>query len=237
MKIEIQSKENYRAQVNEFMLEHGIQKIISFSGGSDDKLLSVSADDPMQSHYKDLKLKVDERLITDALGKLRGYEVAILTGGTEGGVPELATTIAKKFGFKTIGVFPKKGEKYALGNDLIDLSICVDSQIGESMWGDEGAIWTGLIDGAIVIGGGAGTLTECAHLQKINEAYISRDVTPKFIVPIHGTGGIADVLPHIWTKPHVRDASMPKDRVYSGLQASECLIEALSLEDYFNYKN
>jgi predicted Rossmann-fold nucleotide-binding protein len=237
VKIEIQGKENYKSKVDEFKHHHGIHKIIGFSGGSDDKLLSVEDDDKLQEHYKQLKDGLHRRIITDALNKLRGYEVAILTGGTEGGIPELAATIAKELGFKTIGVYPKKGEKYSLGSDLLDLSICVDSQIGESMWGDEGAVWTGLIDGTVVIGGGAGTLTECAHLQKINESYISKGIIPKFIVPIHGTGGVSDILPHIWTKPHVRNASMPKERIYSGLEASECLIEALSLEDYFNYKN
>jgi predicted Rossmann-fold nucleotide-binding protein len=209
MLIEILGGENYEKQVRAFMESHGLHKVIGFSGGSDDQLQGVPKDDDLQLKYVDFRNTFHDRLISDALKPLRGYRIAILTGGTKGGIPELATRKAKEYGFKTIGVFPRKGKEYALDSSVLDLSICVDPMIGESRWGDEGATWTSLVDGMIVIGGKAGTLTECAHIQKINEALIKNDKTPKYIVAIYGTGGIADQLPYLWSKPHVRNVCMP----------------------------
>lgn len=47
------------------------------------------------------------------LRKLQDYRVAILTGGTKGGVPEDALKIAKKYGLNTIWVYPARGAKNA----------------------------------------------------------------------------------------------------------------------------
>jgi predicted Rossmann-fold nucleotide-binding protein len=234
MLIEILGGGNYGSEVASFMQSHGIHKVIGFSGGADDKMQGIPEDDDLQLKYIDYLKALHDRLISDALKPLRGCRVAILTGGTEGGIPELATRKAKEYGFKTIGVFPRKGKKYALDSSLLDLSICVDPMIGEARWGDEGAIWTSLIDGMIVIGGGAGTLTECAHIQKINESLIKNRETPKYIVAIYRTGGIAEQLPHLWAKPNVRNVCMPMNRIYTGQEASQYLIEKLALYDYYD---
>jgi predicted Rossmann-fold nucleotide-binding protein len=234
MLIEILGRRNYASEVVSFMQSHGIHKVIGFSGGADDRLQGVPEDDDLQLKYVAFRKAFHDRLISDALRLLRGYRVAILTGGTEGGIPELATRKAKEYGFKTIGVFPRKGKKYALDSCLLDLSICVDPMIGEARWGDEGATWTSLIDGMIVIGGSAGTLTECAHIQKINESLIKNNETPKYIVAIYGTGGTAEQLPHLWAKPNVRNVCMPMNRIYTGREASQYLIEKLALDDYFD---
>lgn len=66
--------------------------------------------------------------------KLQDYRIAILTGGTEGGVPEDALRIAKDYGILTIGVYPSRGAKRALGENLIDCAIEVQSVFGESRW-------------------------------------------------------------------------------------------------------
>lgn len=234
MLIEVIGRESYSSKVESFMQSHGIHKIIGFSGGADDKLQGVPEDDDLQLKFKDFRDTFHDRLISEALGLLRNYKVAILTGGTRGGIPELATRKAKEYGFKTIGVFPRKGKKYALDSSWLDLSICVDPMIGEARWGDEGATWTSLIDGMIVIGGSAGTLTECAHIQKINESLLKNNETPKYIVAIYGTGGVAEQLPHLWAKPTVRNICMPMNRINTGGEASKFLIEKLSLDEYFD---
>jgi hypothetical protein len=86
----------------------------------------------------------------------------------------------------------------------------------------------------IVIGGGAGTLTECAHIQKINESLVNNNVRPKYVVPIHGTGGVADQLPYLWAKPRIRNACMPMNHIHTGNEAAQYLIEKLDLADFFD---
>ena len=234
MNVQLVGNENYTAIVKDKLLSAGIHRVIGFSGGSDDKLRDIPDDDDLQGKYRAFRDAFQCRIISDSLGVLRGYRVAILTGGTEGGVPELATTTAKRMGFFTIGVHPRKGKKYCLSDEVLDLSITVDPLIGETAWGDEGSVWTSLVDAMIVIGGGAGTLTECAHIQKINEARLKRKEIPKFVVPIHGSGGVADQLLHLWAKPDVRNASMPMNRVHTGCSAAQAIIEKLNLDDYFD---
>jgi hypothetical protein len=237
MLIEIAGKEDYASKVASFMREQGIHKVIGFSGGADDKLQSIQKDDDLQLKYVAFRNTLHDRLISDALKHFRNHRIAILTGGTEGGIPELATKKAKEYGFKTIGVFPRRGKKYALNSSLLDLSICVDPMIGESRWGDEGSTWTSLIDGMIVIGGNAGTLTECAHIQKINESLIQKEdsyTLLKYIVAVYGTGGVAEQLPHLWAKPEIRNLCMPMNRIYTGQEAAEFLMEKLSLADYYD---
>jgi predicted Rossmann-fold nucleotide-binding protein len=236
-KIRISGAQNYNDLIAAFRREHGIYRIIGISGGSDDKHAGISDDDPLQKRYVDVRDAIHEMLLHDALKPLRGYRIAILTGGTKWGVPKTALQIARQHGFRTIGVLPKVGEHHALNGEAVDLQVVVEPLIGEGFWGDEGAVWTSLIDGLIVIGGAAGTLTELAHIMKINESLCKRGERPKFMVPIHGTGGIAEQLHQLWAKPAIRDKSMPRDRVYTGAQAAQLLIEALDLEECFETPN
>jgi len=226
---------NYTKHIKEFMTLHGLHKIIGFSGGSDDRLPGISPEDELHQQFKVFRSSFDRRIVRDALSVLRGHRVAILTGGTKWGVPETACTMAKEMGFRTIGVFPKAGRKYAMDDSLLDLAICVDPLMGESRWGDECPVWVSLCDGIIVIGGGAGTLTECAHIQKINEALVKYNRMPKYIVPIHGTGGVAEQLSQIWAKPEIKAVSMPADRVHNGADAANILIDCLHLYDYYDH--
>lgn len=231
--LQIKAGENYSGIFERFKREHGIKIIIGISGGAEELLTGIHPEDEVQEMYKNFKLAYHTKIITSFLSQLKDYQVAILTGGTRGGIPELASKIAKSMGFKTIGVHPAVGRKYALDDTLLDLSISVDSLIGEPAWGDEGPVWTALIDAVVVIGGGAGTLTEYAHIQKINESRIKNGKRPKFIVPIFGTGGTAEQIPYLWAKPEVKYNSMPIDRIHSGLVAARYLMDKLSLTDYF----
>lgn len=229
----IQAAHDYSAMLAAFRQKHGIGRIIGISGGSENQLAGIPEDDPLQQQHAAYQGALHERLLQDTLRPLRGYRIAILTGGTQWGIPKMAVQVARQFNFKTIGVLPEAGERHALPDELLDLKIVVEPMLGEAAWGDEGPVWTSLIDGLIVIGGAAGTLTELAHIMKLNEARCKRGLRPKYMVPLHGTGGVADQVHQLWAKPAIRDRSMPNDRVYSGNQAAHLLIDALELDECF----
>jgi hypothetical protein len=126
MQIEITAANNYGDIIRKTLKGFGVNTVIGFSGGADDKHKGIPDDDPLQGQFKSFRDAYHERIIRSALGVFRGYKIAVLTGGTSRGVPELATTIAKEFCFYTIGVYPRAGKKYALSTELLDMSIAVD---------------------------------------------------------------------------------------------------------------
>ena len=223
---------NHDKIISEFKKNHGIQRIIAFSGGSNAEISGVPENDPLQVKYKEFAQGLETRILRECIGKLRGYQIAILTGGTKWGVPKTAAEIAREYGIKTIGIYPLIGKKHALGSDCLALSICVEPRYGESRWGDESPIFSKLLDAVVVFSGGAGTLIECAHILKINEALQKNGLPVKYIVPISGTGGVADGLPFIWAKPDIRSACMPNYRVCTGAVAADIIIDKLNLFDY-----
>jgi len=238
MLLRMQTDGDHTRLVRDFMHEHGLHKVIAFSGGADSTIPGVPEDDPLQTKYKEVATEREARVIGEALQIFSRYRVAILTGGTRWGVPKTATTMAKKLGIKTFGVFPQCGEKHWLGENEIDLSICVESSMKQSVWGDESPVFSKLLDGVIVYGGSAGTMAECAHLLKLNEAYFDKTgelkegAVPKYMVPIAGTGGVASGLHSTWSKPPVRRHCMPFGRISSGIEAANLLVEKLNLDDY-----
>jgi len=225
---------DYDHVISEFKRQYGIKKVIAFSGGSDSKLNSVPDGDPLQKKFEEFSKALEDKIISDCIGKFRGYRIAVLTGGTKWGVPHTASLVAKKYGLKTIGIYPLAGKKHALGDDILDLSICVPPTYSESKWGDESPVFAKLLDGVVVYGGNAGTLIECAHVLKINETLKKSGESLKYIVPISGTGGVADGLPFIWAKPEIRAACMPSLRVVNGFQAADILRDQLELDDYLD---
>jgi predicted Rossmann-fold nucleotide-binding protein len=229
----IAGRENYTARVRAFMHQHGLHKVIAFAGGSDDQLDGI-ADEAMQQSYKRAMQHKETYIIGQAVRKLQGYRIAILCGGTRWGVPKTAAVKAKEYGLHTIGVYPYIGRGHALDNALLDLAVCVEPLYGESYWGDESPIFTQLLDGVIVYGGSAGTLVEMAHILKMNEVILKKGGLPKYIVPIAGTGGVADGLPFIWSKTEIREQSLPTKRMRNGIEAADFLIEKLILTDYLN---
>lgn len=235
--VHVSGSHNCAKILADFKHQNGLHRIIAFSGGADSELNGVSKDDPLQKQHQEYAAALETRFIGEAIRKFQGFRIAILTGGTRWGVPNTATIEAKKCHLQTIGVFPLTGKKHALGNDILDLSICVEPFSGESRWGDESSVFTNLLDGVIVYGGGAGTLIECAHILKINEALLKSGTDfLKYIVPIAGTGGVADGLPFVWAKPEVRSRCMPNERVTNGDRAAEIIIEQLNLEDFYDPK-
>jgi len=230
--IEVSPNVNLTALVDGFRKEYGIHRIVAFSGGSDNRPDGIDDPDLEKSIIEALRQK-EQHIIAQAVQRLQGYGIAILCGGTKWGVPNTAAQEARKVGLTTIGVYPFTGKKHALGPEILDLRICVEPELGTSRWGDESSIFAKLLDGVIVYGGSAGTLVEIAHILKMNESIIDKCGEPKFIVPISGSGGVADGLPFVWGKPRVKAVSIPTETITSGYRAAELLIERLNIADFF----
>lgn len=220
--------------VKEFLHRHGLHHVVAFSGGASTDLPGVAKDDPLQAQFGHVQKEREIRIVRDALNVLRHYRIAVLTGGTRFGFPQISAEIAKEMGLKTVGVFPQTACDKGHVLSCLDLPICVVPAYGVSAWGDESSVFCKLLDAVIVCGGGAGTLIEAAHLLKMNESLVKKrkeddSIQPKIIVPIHGTGGVADGLPFVWGKQEIKIACMPQHRVESGLDAAAYIQDRLDL--------
>lgn len=221
--------EQINQAVNDFKKCHGLHHVIAFSGGASTDLPGVSNDDPLHAQYEQVQKEREQRIVRSALNILRHYRIAVLTGGTRFGFPKTAVGVAKEMNLKTIGVFPKTAlDKHYVLQEL-DLPICVNPDYGESAWGDESSVFCKLLDAVIVCGGGAGTLIEAAHLLKMNESLLKYEHPVKVIIPIYGTGGVADGLPFVWGKQEIKIACMPQKPVLCGNDAAVYIQERLDL--------
>jgi len=226
---QISVSEQIDQAVDDFKKRHGLHHVVAFSGGASTDLPGVSSDDPLHAQYGQMQKEREQRIVRSALNILRHYRIAVLTGGTSFGFPKTAVEVAKEVGLKTVGIFPKTAlEKGYVLKDL-DLAVCVDPHYGESAWGDESSVFCKLLDAVIVCGGGAGTLIEAAHLLKMNESRLKYGNPVKVIIPIHGTGGVADGLPFVWGKQEVKNACMPQRPILSGKDAAVYIQEHLDL--------
>ena len=175
-------RQETRRRISEALANLAVRYIIGISGDADQdkKILAQDAIEEFAAHFSD-----------------GGY--AILTGGTEGGVPQISVETARRLGIPTIGVFPRQGMKYALLNQL-DLAIETSPpDIGDGTFGTETPSFVNMLDGATVIGGSYGTLTEAATILKTNMKRArdrSRGVpgaqNPIYFAPISSTGGVAN---------------------------------------------
>lgn len=252
------STQDFTEIVINFKRRRGIQFVLAISGGADDDnpllrhvakkverdSVPVEVREPMRELLETSRQDYIAGIIREILLPLRGYRIAIQTGGTTWGVPRVAVQIANELGFPTIGVFPLTAKgKHSLplkmpphldkkqGAAQLDLAICVHPFLYKSQWGDESFIFTKMLDAAIVIGGGAGTMTEVVHILKLNER---DDVPKKHIVPIHGTGGVADRLPFFPGKLDIMAECIPSMPIRTGHAAYEYLVNHNVLtEDIF----
>ncbi len=207
--------QRYREEVDEvvkkFMQDNGIEAVIGLSGDA-----SSSSEDEVTKIVKDL------------IANMKGLPYAILTGGTQGGVPQLGIQIAKEAKVPTIGVYPEQGRKKSLG-DALDLEIEASPPMyGPGKYGSETPTFVNLLGGAAVIGGGFGTLTEVSTLLKINKMRLDGNETPIFLSPISGTGGVADA---IHTLPGIDKVapSLPIEPITTGADAALFLKNKLDL--------
>jgi len=224
-----ETKNELNDRVRQFKKKHGIHHVIAFSGGADTELPGVPADDPLQKQYGQFVSSHEEQIVGQALDILRHYRIAVLSGGTKYGVPKRAIEAAQERGIKTIGVFPKTALESGKVVEGIDLPISVEPRYGQSRWGDEASVFAKLLDAAIVIAGKAGTLVEIAHILKINEVLKKTGVGLKLIIPMHGTGGVADGLPFIWGKQEIKNACIPPKPIETGAQAARYIDESFDL--------
>lgn len=207
------TSEDPSALVEVFKKENGIRFVLAFSGGAEDA-----------------KKEYLSNIVRETLTPLCGYPIAILAGGTNWGVPSTALEVAKELGFATIGVFPlvAREKEYVLSDSIIDLGLCVYPIIGKSEWGDESSLFTKLLDASIIIGGGAGTMIEAAHLLKQNER---KNALQKHLIPIHGSGGVADKISLLSSKPEVLARCTPTHPITSGREACRYLKEVIFTDE------
>lgn len=158
-----------------------------------------------------------------------------MTGGTEGGVPQLGVETARRLNVPTIGVFPKQGRKYAL-LDALDIAIETSPpDIGDGIFGTETPTFVNMLDGATIIGGSYGTLTEVSTILKTN-AKRARDrsrnvgdaLPPLYFAPIAGTGGAADLAYSIVNDTNVDiGPSIPSKPTFDGCGAAKFIMSNL----------
>ncbi|RJR30424.1 hypothetical protein C4564_00400 [Candidatus Microgenomates bacterium] len=113
---------------------------------------------------------------------------AVISGGTEGGIPEVAIEVASKIGLPAIGVYPEAGRKYALLNRL-DFPVCVpQNSLSDVTWGSETSVLVGLSDAFIVLGGSWGTLAEFSMAMKQNDSRYRKQLPLKPVVVVADEG-------------------------------------------------
>lgn len=200
----------FRETLNKFCYLNMIRSLIAISGGADNHDEAVTA------------------LISDFLTGLRGTQVGILSGGTAGGVPEIATNLAREFSFPTVGVFPRDGRKHAL-LDKLDFAIeALPPLYGKAGFGTETPTFIAIARGMTVIGGEFGTLAEVASVLKSNKSRLRRGEEPIYLCPIKGLGGVAELID---TLPGIEQVSsaLPEMSIYSGRAAAHFFRDKLAL--------
>lgn len=120
--------------------------------------------------------------LAEEVGKLLAQKGAIVITGGKSGIMETAARGARSVGGMTVGVV--KGPGRRTSNDFIDVEVIS----GSAAAGLDEFLVIGMSDGAILLGGGAGTLEEIAI------AYRNK----KPIVAIKGTGGWAEKLADLY---------------------------------------
>jgi len=194
----LMSPAEIEALVAGFKAEKGAQKIVAFSGGSEEKATAVQV------------------IIEDIVNGLVGLPVAILTGGTKWGVPKTAADVARVIGLPVIGVYPERGQKYLLPN--LDLAIKIPPRYRESEWGDESEVFVKLSDAIVMLSGSFGTQIEYSHLMKMNERRLKDSAAPVFLVPISGIGGWSQLVCELPLTDNAR-ACLPASPIGNGHEA------------------
>ncbi len=214
------SQSEYFLRYEEFRRQLGISAVIAVSGGAE-----TTIPDMPTNISEEYGRNLEERIrivVTECLRPLRGYRVAILTGGTNGGVPGITTGVAKELGLRTIFVYPSRAKKWRLPVEP-DLDLEIKPLFRQSEWGDESPIFAAILDAVVVIGGGVGTQCECAHVLKINESLKDLE-RPKLLVPIHGFRGVAEQLHFLCAKEEVRRRCLPDHAIWSGKDAARLIL-------------
>lgn len=97
------------------------------------------------------------------------FDIAIVSGLTDLGIPALAYSLAKKRGWRTVGIACKKAQEHPMF-ECDD--VCI---IGEN-WGDESPLFLDHCDMFIRVGGGPQTMTETANAKTMGKKVLQFDL-------------------------------------------------------------
>lgn len=189
-------------EVDEFLDRPEVDNAIWFIGGADCSEADVG------------------KIVDKAMQQFEEENIGVVTGGTEGGLPEIAARRAKEYGIPTLGIYPERGEKYFL-EEVNDHEAMVSPTYGESTWGDESEIGAKIVDGVIVFGGSEGTMAEYSLSQKDDSAYA---------VAIEGTGGLADDLQDM--SIYSESDYTPDSDIQNGREAAKFILNNLNGDEY-----
>lgn len=133
-----------------------------------------------------------EKILTDGFveAKLSIGKFAVLSGGTEGGVPELAIKVANKLDLPSVGVYPEAAEKYALKTGLGHQIAVPSPELSEVKWGVESPVLTSLGDVYVMFGGEWGSLVEVGMIMKRNKSLVSKGNTPIPLIVVNDSGPV-----------------------------------------------
>lgn len=155
---------------------------------------------------------------------------AIQTGGTTGGIPEIATQTAREYGVATIGVYPAAARQYALPRPADLVIETPDLLYGRTSFGSETPTFVNVLNGAVVFGGGYGTRAEISTILRTNKSRQDalrrhpKDahlLDPIYLCPVAGTGRAADELVTMPLYDDIGDClPTPRDHVMTGLAAA-----------------
>lgn len=215
------SIENHRKLVEnatrDLLIKNNLKAILAVSGGADD--LPEEQMEHLANTVKDLIVHAKD------------LPIAILTGGTNSGVPEVGITVARSLSIPTIGVFPPGGRQYALLEDL-DLAIeTFPPSIGKAGFGTETPSFVNLAHGIAIVNGSFGTMTEVVTAFKVNKSRYTKGQEPIYVCPIQGTGGVADIISGaIQTMDDYEKVKgcLPEYKVTNGIEAANFFRAKLS---------
>lgn len=177
---------------------------IAFSGGAEDEHV--------------------EGWIRSVLEGIREDDVIVITGGTGGGVPGIATSIAHEFRLPLIGVLPQRGVAYrspvlafmdgvdtsvVVSPDRRTCAVVIPPSWSEPSWGDAAPMFVGLADAIVAVGGSWGTAIELAHALKVNTGRVRHGDPPIRIVPAPFRGVANDLAAAGWMDKELYCASFP----------------------------
>lgn len=221
----VEYRQEMRQRINDALASLAVRRVIGVSGDADPDKQAVTQD-------------IVEEFATHFIGG----DYAILTGGTEGGVPQMGVETAKRLGIPTIGVFPKQGTKYALLSQL-DLAIETSPpDIGDGTFGTETPAFVNMLDGATVIGGGYGTLTEISTILKTNtpkelEIVLEDFLTHKILFilhrsprPVHAAAASVYNLTHNLGGDMETSLGMPISPAIDGHDAAKFIYDRLNAD-------
>lgn len=190
------------SEVDEFLDNPEVENAIWFIGGADCSDVNVGD------------------IVDEAMQMFEGENIGVVTGGTKGGLPEIAAKKAQEYDMPTLGIYPERGEKYFF-EEANDYGAMVSPTYGESSWGDESELGAKIVDGAIVFGGSEGTMAEYSLSQKDDSAYA---------VAIDGTGGLADDLQDMTV--YTESEHTPSTNVENGAKAAKFILNNLNGDNY-----